>query len=84
MTDVVSFTGIDNLPVFIGVVPIKRAVDTNVIVVSRNDHFLVFTRVMVMVMMVVVVGRAAIDTNMIMVARNDHFLVSVVVIVMVM
>src|SRR5712691_7673474 len=78
--NVVSFTGIDGLPVFIGVVPVKRAVDTNVVMVPRNDHFLVSIVVTVMVMRT---GRA-VNTNVIMVSRNNHFLVSAMVMVVMM
>jgi len=80
--NVVSFTRIDGLPVFIGALPAKRAVDTNVIMVTRNDHCLVFTRVMMM-MVVVVVVRTTIDTDMVMVSRNNYFPVPIVVMVMV-
>jgi hypothetical protein len=80
VTNVVSFLRIDGLPVFIGVVPVKRAVDVNVIMIPRNDHFPVSIVGIVMVMRM---GRA-VNTNVIMVSRNNHFLVSAMVMVMAM
>ena len=56
---------------------IIRAINTNVVMVSRNDYFLMSTVVMMMVMRD---GRAA-NTNMVMVPRNNHFLVPIVVVV---
>lgn len=59
---------------------IRRAINTNVIMVSRNDYFLISAVVVVMVMRD---GRAD-KTNVVMVPRNNHFLVLVSVMVVVM
>jgi hypothetical protein len=59
---------------------IRRAINTNVIMVSGNDYFLISAVVVVMVMRD---GRAA-KTNVVMVPRNNHFLVLVSVVVVVM
>lgn len=58
-------------------VSVRRAVNTNVFMVSRNNHFRGSTVVMMVAMRP---GRAA-DANVIMVARNFHFLVPIVVMV---
>jgi len=58
---------------------IIRAIDTNVVMISVNDYFLMSTVVMIMVMRD---GRAA-HTNVVMVPRNNHFLIPIVVVVMV-
>lgn len=59
---------------------IRRAINTNVVMVSGNDYFLISTVVM---MMVTRYGRAA-NTNMVMVPSDNHFLVAIVVAVVVM
>jgi hypothetical protein len=66
-------TGRSDLLLFKTAVSIRRAIDTNVIMVSGNDYFL---------MMVTRDGRAA-NTNVIMVPRNNHFLVPIVMVVVV-
>jgi hypothetical protein len=58
---------------------IRRAINPNVVMVSGDDHFLIST---VVIMMVMRDGRAA-NTNMVMVPRNNHFLVPIVVVLMV-
>lgn len=70
----------NDLLIFKNAVSIRRAIKANMIMVSRNDYFLIFTVVMVVVMRV---GRAT-NTNVVMVSRNNHFLVPTVVVVVVM
>jgi hypothetical protein len=69
-----------DLLIFNTAVSIRRAINMNVVMVSGNDHFLISTVVMMMVMRD---GRAA-NTNVVMVSRNNHFLVPIVVVVMLM
>jgi len=57
---------------------IRRAINTNVVMVSGNDYFLISAVVMMMVMRD---GRAA-NTNMVMVPRNNDLLVWTVVMMM--
>jgi len=72
-------TRCSDLLIFKPAVSVRRAINTNVVMVSGNDYFLISTVVM---MMVIRDGRAA-NTNMVMVPRNNHFLVPIVVVVMV-
>ena len=69
-----------DLPIFKTAASIRRAINTNVVMVSGNDYFLNST---VVVMVVMRDGRAA-NTNMVVVTRNNHLLEPAVVVVMVM
>jgi len=77
--NVAIVTGNSDLLFFKTVVPVKRAINTNVIMISGDDYFLVSTVVMMVVMRA---GRTA-NTNVVMVARNNHFLLPIVVVVVV-
>jgi hypothetical protein len=66
-----------DLLIFKTAVSTIRAINTNMIIVSGNDYFLIFG---VMVMMVM---RRAANTNVVMVPSNYHFLIPIVVVVVV-
>jgi hypothetical protein len=76
----VIMIGSDGLCVFEVAVRVGRAVKTNVVMISRNDHLLV--PIVVVMVVVARVGRAF-DTNVVVVTRDNHFFVSVVVVVVV-
>ena len=69
-----------DLLIFQTAASMRRAINTNVVMVSGNDYFLRSTVVMMMVMRD---GRAA-NTNMVMVPRNNHLLGPIVVVMVVM
>jgi hypothetical protein len=76
--NVTVLTGDGDLPILESVVSVRRAINVNVIMVSRNNHFLVS----IVVMMMMRAGRAA-DTNVVMIPSNNHFLVPIVMMMVV-